>query len=518
MGIDNPQSRPNGPTRPAWRALVLVAMLAVGLGGCARLVPIDRPAEQTAAPSVAPVWEMLDADHPDDWFVLLNEGPEALDWRLRAIDTATQSLDLQTFLWAFDTVGAQVLDRLIAAADRGVRVKLLVDDTFLAGEDGILLALHRHPNIQYRVYNPFKRRADGIVSRWALNLGEFHRLDHRMHNKVMVVDNRVAIVGGRNIADEYFGLHSDANFRDMELIVGGPVVPRITRTFDDYWNDRWSFPIDELSHVQTVPAALDDLRAKARGPQARYEPETPAQRREQWRDLVASSRQGQARLLVDRPPREDPASASDAPTQVADALVEIFDQAQREVIIVSAYLIPTPRLETLVGRAIDRGVRIRILTNSISSNNHLAAHSAYHNHVRALLHGGVELHEVKTDAKARPLYMLLPVDTKALALHAKALIIDDRQVFIGSANLDPRSLRINTEVGLLVESEALNSDLRDAVQTDFDQANAWRLDLDGEGGVVWVSGDVRLDVQPAASYMQRIEDWFFSLLPIEEEL
>jgi len=212
------------------------------------------------------------------------------------------------------------------------------------------------------------------------------------------------------------------------------------------------------------------------------------------------------------------ARTDEAPTQVADALVEIFDNARDEVIIVSAYLIPTPRLESIVGRAVERGVRIRILTNSISSNNHLAAHSAYRNHIRALLHGGVELHEVRSDAEDRPLYMLSPVDTKALALHAKALIIDDRQVFVGSANLDPRSLRINTEVGLLVESEALNADLRSALLTDFHAANAWRLDLDDDGGVVWVSGDLRLDVQPAASFMQRIEDWFFSHLPIEAEL
>lgn len=517
MSIDNPQARSIAMARRASQVLSLVVFAAF-LAGCAALVPVDLPPERTAAPATAPVWEQLDAGHRDDWFVLLNEGREALDWRLRAIDTATESLDLQTFLWTFDSVGAQVLDRLIAAADRGVEVKLLVDDTFLAGEDGVLLALHHHPNIRYRVYNPFKRRASGIASRWALNLGEFHRLDHRMHNKVMVVDNRVAIVGGRNIADEYFGLHGDANFRDMELIVGGPVVQRITRTFDDYWNDHWSFPIDRIAHVETVPAALEALRETARASGVRYRPETPDRRLQQWRELVAAARPGSATILVDRPPQANPAQGDEAPTQVADALVRIFDSAQREVIIVSAYLIPTPRLESVVGRAVERGVRIRILTNSISSNNHLAAHSAYHNHIRALLDGGVELHEVRTDAEARPLYMLLPVDAKALALHAKALIIDDRLVFVGSANLDPRSLRINTEVGLLVDSPALNADLRNALRTDFDAANAWRLELDGDGGVVWVSGDLRLDVQPATSFMQRVEDWFFSHLPIEGEL
>ena len=155
----------------------------------------------------------------------LNDGPTALEWRLRAIDSATASIDFQTFLWHFDTVGAAVLDHVVRAADRGVRVRMLVDDTFLVHEDSVLLALAEHPNIEYRVFNPFKRRAGGFATRQLLNLAEFGRLDHRMHNKAMVVDNRVAIVGGRNIADEYFGLDESANFRDLELLLGGQNAP-----------------------------------------------------------------------------------------------------------------------------------------------------------------------------------------------------------------------------------------------------------------------------------------------------
>lgn len=177
----------------ALRALTVSVVL---FAGCARLEPVSLPAEYTPAPGEAAIWDELDMDHGEDWFVLLNEGPSALDWRLRAIDSATESIDLQTFLWSLDVVGSMVLDHLVLAANRGVHVKLLIDDTFLLGEDQMLLELARHPNIEYRIFNPYKRRADGFSNRMALNLADFSRLDHRMHNKAMVIDNRVAIVGG----------------------------------------------------------------------------------------------------------------------------------------------------------------------------------------------------------------------------------------------------------------------------------------------------------------------------------
>jgi putative cardiolipin synthase len=185
---------------------------------CSSLEPVQLPSEYTPAPAETSFWTSVHASPGEDWHVLLNNGPQALDWRLRAIDSATETIDLQTFLLKFDTTGAFILDHLLSAADRGVLVRMLIDDTFLAGEDQMLLALSEHPNVEYRVFNPFKRRSGGLLTRQLLNLGEFGRLDHRMHNKSMTVDNRVAIVGGRNLADEYFGLDEEANFRDLELL------------------------------------------------------------------------------------------------------------------------------------------------------------------------------------------------------------------------------------------------------------------------------------------------------------
>jgi putative cardiolipin synthase len=499
------------------RRLILL-MLSGLLGACQALEPIDTPDEITAAPAESALWDSLETIRSDDWHVLLDDGPSALDWRLLTIDAATESIDMQTFLWDFDTAGSMVLTHLMAAAERGVRVRLLVDDTFLASQDRLLLALEAHPNIEYRVFNPFKRRADGLVTRQILNLGEFERLDHRMHNKALVTDNRIAIVGGRNIADEYFGLHDSANFRDLELLVGGAIVAEISAAFDLYWNDRWSFPIETLSQLAPSYSDLDEATG-LKDPDIRIHNEPTADLlSRRWEAQLRNALPGRPTLFVDEPPAERPDAAADQPIQLANELVALFDGATEEILILSAYLIPVPDLEATIERAVRRGVEVRILTNSISSNNHLAAHSAYRNHIRQLLSGGAELHEVRIDARDRYVYMFPPADRKSLALHAKALVIDHDKVFIGSANLDPRSLRINTEMGLLVESEALNARVRMAFEPDFAEANAWRLRIDERGEVVWVAEGVVLTSQPADSFMQRIEDWFLAHLPLEDKM
>ena len=462
--------------RPRKR-LVLAALFALLAAGCSGLQPLELEPEFTAAPAHSAIWDAVSSASPNDWHVLLNDGPTALDWRLRAIDSASDSIDLQTFLWHLDTVGALVLDHVIRAADRGVTVRILVDDTFLVHEDKLLLALADHPNIEYRVFNPFKRRSGGMATRQLLNLGEFRRLDHRMHNKAMVVDNQVAIVGGRNIADEYFGLDENANFRDLELILGGNIARDVSAAFDGYWNDRWSFPIETISHDNASPEQLAEARRVAGDAPHPHTEESTEQLVTLWRDLVDGADTGQTLLFVDEPPEDNPRNRDEAPIQVANALGDIFDRAASEIIVVSAYLIPTPELEGAVERALGRGVRVRILTNSIRSNNHLTAHSAYRNHISTLLESGAELHEVRIDAEHRDRYMLPPVEDKMLALHAKALIIDDDQVFVGSANLDPRSLRINTEMGLLVTSESFNRSVRTAVDADFSVENAMEDEL-----------------------------------------
>lgn len=499
-----------------YRITLLAGVLLAA--ACAPLQPVEMADERAVDSVDSELWTTLQPALDSDWHVLLNRGLVALDWRLTAIDSAAKSIDLQTFLLKPDAVGAAVLEHLLAAADRGVEVRFLIDDTFLNGQDELVMYMHEHDNIRLRVFNPFERRVDDMLTRQLLNIGEFQRLDHRMHNKAMIVDGRVAIVGGRNLADEYFGIHSEANFRDLEVMVGGAIVRDISQSFADYWNDDWSFPLERLSHVQVRHMDREVLAERAAPLAMLHRERTETELARRWTARLADSVQAKSILLVDEPPEGNPADAAEAPVQLANDLVDLIDEAREEVVMISAYLIPTPVLEEAVRRAEKRGVTVRLLTNSITSNNHLMAHSAYRNHIQTLMGHGAELFEVRSDAQDRAIYIRNPVSNKSLGLHAKALILDRHRVFIGSANLDPRSLRINTEMGLLVESEEFNASMRSAVAADFATVNSWKLTFDSAGGVVWVSGDDVLMAQPADSSLQRIEDWFFAHLPIEDEL
>lgn len=505
---------PHRKSRPGLFTLAATLLLSA----CASLQSIDLPDEAALPPVEDAFWSSLKPDFEGDWYYLLNDGSKALDWRLTAIDTARESIDIQTFLLGMDAVGVMILDHLVAAADRGVRVRFMIDDSFLQHEDPTLMVLQQHANFDFRVFNPYLRRGGGAMTRMALNLGEFHRLDHRMHNKAMVVDNEVAIVGGRNLADEYFGFDGGLNFRDMELLVGGPIVQKVSNEFDEYWNDDWSYPLDLLTHAKPD----EDELIKARGEQERlglvHKEQSSGERQAQWEALMPEVLPGSSTLLADRAPVENPALASEAPVQTAQNLVALMDGAREEIIMVSAYFIPNEVLEDMVHRAEERGVQVSVLTNSIRSNNHLSAHSAYRNHINTLLSSGADIYEVKVNASDRPFYIFPPVEDKVLALHAKTIVVDSDKVFIGSANLDPRSMKINTEMGLVVESAELNAALREALAPDFEGGNAWNVRFDEDGKVIWVSDDEVLTAQPAGSAMQRLEDWFFSLLPIEDEL
>jgi len=489
------------------------------LTGCAtRLEPLSLPPETTPEPSQSALWRELQSVREDNWNYLLNDGETALDWRLRAIDSATESIDFQSFLWTIDAVGQAIERHLLSAADRGVRVRILMDDTFLLGANAASERLRVHPNIEYRIYNPYQRRADGFATRQILNLAEFHRLDHRMHNKVMVVDNQVAIIGGRNIADEYFGMHASGNFRDMELLTGGPIVQQISEGFDLYWNNEWSFPVDLLIGPTSPDRVLDSVRTGRLLDENVHREESEQTRASNWKELVGRSLSGEPRMLLDEPAVGNPADRGNAPIQLSNDIVALVDSANDEIRIVSAYLIPTGEFESAIERAETRGVEVHILTNSIRSNNHITAHSAYRKHIRQLLEHGADLHEVRVDAKDRAAYMQAPSEDKKLALHAKLMLVDREKVFIGSANFDPRSLRMNTETGLLIHSPELGQQIYDAISGDFLPRNSWHLRINESGQVQWVSDEQELDHLPAQSFMQNIEDWFFAHLPIEGEM
>jgi len=500
------------------RAIAL-AVLALALSACVgsmqRAEVVDEPA---MAQSSDMFWRHIAQGHDRDWFHLLNNGEHALQWRLRMIDSAHHAIDMETFLWKGDRGGSRVFGHLLAAADRGVKVRLLLDDSFTPHEDLALLALDSHSNVQLRVYNPYLIRTDGMTSRAVFNLDDFQRVNHRMHNKTLIVDGWAVAVGGRNMADEYFGLHDSYNFRDMEVIAMGGSVAVAARHFADFWNSGWSFP---ASQVFSEPSAQPDLAGLRRDIEQRTgkaEVHSEGELAQFWQTVAKQAVMGEARFVADPPAHRNPALAAEQPRHLADIIVKAVAEAEGEVVLVTAYLVPTKRLAATIKETLARGVRVRILTNSMRSNNHLAAHAAYQGYVRELVAAGVELYELRTDASDRNLYMGAPVDSKKLGLHAKFMLLDDDRVMIGSSNLDPRSLKLNTEVGLLVDSPQLNGYLRDAVAVDFLPRNAWSVQLDSDQRLVWVGDGQRLRHPPADSVFQQLEDWFIGLLPIDAEM
>lgn len=498
-----------------WRALVASGVLAV-MAGCASLQPARNAPSLPSQPVESAWWTALAQARPAPWFHLLNAGSEALEWRLRAIDAATRSIDLETFLWKADQAGSRMIAHLLAAADRGVKVRILLDDSFTMHQDFAWRAIATHPNLAVRIYNPYRRRTGGAVARLLLNLGEFARVDHRMHNKVLLVDGRLAIVGGRNVADEYYGHDPAFNFRDLDVMTLDGATREIAGHFNEFWSGNWSLAIESLlpepGRDVTLPAVRQWLDERVRMPVRVAEDSL-----REWQALARSAHRGRAHFVADHPAKHNPAAPDEAPVDVANALVDLIGRARAEVIAVSAYLIPTERFERTIADAGRRGVGVRILTNSLRSNNHLAAHAAYRNHVEQLIRSGAEVHEVRAVAKDRERYMIPPAEGKRLGLHAKLLVVDDHSVYIGSCNLDPRSLRINTEVGLLIEGREFNDAVREALRVDFHPRNAWALRL-VDDRLLWVGDDLTLDAIPADSPMQRIEDWFLSLVPAEAEL
>ena len=469
-------------------------------------------------PAEAPLWVELNEVKAGDWLSILNTGEQSLDWRLRAIDSATRSIDLQTFLWHDDKAGLSILRHLVAAADRGVRIRLLVDDSFTVSHAEEIWDVDHHPNIEYRIYNPFGHRPDSVAMRQLLNLAEFGRVDHRMHNKSLIVDNRVAVIGGRNLGDEYFGVHEESNFRDMDLLCSGPHVVGLSKLFDRFWNNRWSVDEEELLHEPRQKRSHEEFDSwlEAKGELRVHE--SAAIRRDQWLKVVSGSVSANFEVVADVPAPRNPSLAAEMPNQLSKRLIKLMDKADKEIILVTAYLIPTKELEAAVERAEKRGVQVRVLTNSIRSNNHLAAHSFYRKHLHTLVGHGADVHEVRAMAKDRMIYMDKPVDTKQLGLHAKFIVVDDNLAYVGSCNLDARSLKLNTEMGLIIRSGEFNQRLRELIAVDFHPRNAWHLQMADTGKLRWVGDDVTLDKQPAASRWQSLEDWFLGLLPAEKEL
>ena len=516
------------------RALAPAAgcLFAVALLGACNTLP--------DAPAVAPTMALpAAADGPlaataravratrggDDALHLIKSARQGLTWRLALIDSARVSIDAQYFTWANDAAGSLILLHLWAAADRGVRVRLLIDDLYLVsqrsvrGTDKPVKLLDMHPNIEVKIFNPGKHRA-GSLGLAGNYLGYFEEFNRRMHNKLLIADGHFAIMGGRNLANEYFGWHEPYNFLDLDVLAAGPVTGRIARAYDRYWNSQPAFPASGFkgSFTQQDVAVMRLELATAVKAAMGFTGDFPTRPR-QWttllRQLPATMHSGKTIFLQD-----DPAIFESRRYRLYDMIRDLSRAASDDVVIVTPYLIPVEGFIDKLRQAVARGVRVRVLTASLAAGDHSAVHAHYKGYRPDLLDTGAELYEFhhQPNAEVRALADSAPVQGKFVALHPKVAVIDGKTCFVGSLNLDPRALVINTENGLLINSPGFCAELLGVVELLLAPDNAWRVSRDTRGKLQWSSSHGTVTRAPARGTGQRLADFLFRWLPVEGQL
>jgi len=502
------------------RRIALPACLALLAAGCAG-VPFDYPTTEssyiadTASTTLGREVAEWSADHPGaSGFYSLEDARSALAARIYLIDAAESSLDLQYFILKGDATGQLVAAKLLAAADRGVRVRFLIDDAMTSGLDDGLIALNSHPSIEVRIFNPLTRQS---FKAWSW-VADFKRANRRMHNKSLTADSQLTIVGGRNLADEYFNLRDDSLFFDMDLIAAGPVALEVSEVFDMFWNSDKAVPVeafDKGKNKFNLEQFREFLDASADA-QAAYEAALKSQLVLDLLDDRVEFVVAPYQVLTDRPDKIDNPIAEEYQI-VVNELSRAADIATSEMIIVSPYFIPREAGMNMLRDLVARGVRVIIVTNSLSANNHVPVHSAYSKYRKPLLAAGVEIYEFRVDAAANETDIAEAGGEQPPAtLHAKVLVVDQKWLFVGSLNLDPRSIDINTEMGLVLESPVLATELRDYVMEDL-PVYAYRLRLNDKGDLEWIGfgpdGEEVFSKEPNTSFGRRFGAGFYKIVP-----
>lgn len=455
----------------------------------------------------------LQGDGENSHLRTVHDNTDAMAWRMMLIDQSEYSIDAQYYNWHLDISGLALIDKLLQAADRGVRVRLLLDDIHTFGLDRQIAALNRHHNIEVRLFNPFTYRSRFKIIRLMELLFKLSRLNHRMHNKLMVVDNLVAIVGGRNIGDEYLGMHDSLVFRDLDLLIAGYCIEALSASFDAFWNHKLSYQVRKL--ISLRPRTLDFKHL-------RKQIDTHLNKRTNELALIdlhikhliqLNSKTGLLPVTARVDVLYDPPSFDENKGKhIVEILYRCSSQSRKEVIIVSAYFIPDELLLETMRQLIRKGTRIKVFTNSLSSIDVTAAFSGYQRYRQLLLSMGVELYEKRVVNASNKR------SKKSYALHSKCIVYDNSRVYVGTLNLDPRSSHLNTEIGLLIRNSELASDITEHIKQQLSSGEYWRLSQDNNYHISWHGSTTSLSHQPSRGLRQNISNWLFSLLPIKRHL
>ena len=460
--------------------------------------------------------------------LLLDTGAEALTARDALIADAELTIDAQYYIWNVDAAGRYLAARLLAAADRGVRVRVLLDDINVTGRDAMLADLAVHKNVEIRIYNPTTARSGAL--RLLGFVSDFSRLNRRMHNKSFTVDGVVTVIGGRNIGNEYFDLDPGRNFRDRELLVAGPVVKDVSMGFEAFWQSAWTKPATALStpgrsgfsREPTSQALLESATSEvaALGYTPPPEPEALILTR-----TLPALRWAPVRLAVDPPPTAEQVADSDRQQPVALALRQLAASAREEILVESAYFILGDDSLADAARLHAAGVRLKALTNSLASSDLVTNHSGYARRRSAMLDAGIELHELRPDAAACQKLVRMSRACEGAAgfsLHSKSLVVDRRVVYVGSFNVNLRSTYLNSEIALIVESPELAAQVAESINELQRPDSSWQVVRADDGGLEWRTERngalVRERHEPMTSAWRRFQSRLFRLFPLEKYL
>ncbi|MGI4812606.1 MAG: phospholipase D family protein [Janthinobacterium lividum] len=473
-------------------------------------------------------------------FRLLSTGSAALSMRIALAQAAQRTLDLQYYIAEEDNTGKLLLESVLRAADRGVRVRLLLDDFNFKDIDSVIATLNSHPHIEVRVFNPFAPAHENFGTRASDFLTRLDTLTRRMHNKAMIADNQVAIVGGRNIGDEYFDASPSILFRDLDVLAAGPIVPEVSQSFDTFWNSDLSYPLTDLNRQHFDAAELQRVRADLRAHWQQDRdvtergPLTRAPLAEQIRTANLALIWAPAAFWADTPEKIT-APTQDYSSPPANRIRALAEQAQKELLIISAYFVPGKEGVTVLTGLAARGVTVKALTNSLASTDAPASMAGYIPYRVGLLRGGVQLYEFKP-VPGQPRNADIVGSRSRASLHTKALVIDRRTLLTGSINLDPRSFRLNTEIALEINSPEIAQQAADlfvsaaSLQSSYqvslaDAQTLAQLQMNGvpRSPLIWTTDnqqgrEVSYNFDPEAGLWRNTLTGLFRILPIQSQL
>ena len=512
----------------------LLALVLGGLSSC-----VYPKLDGAATPSFAfdgavrsgigsEIQEVLSRHGDDTGLYMLGDGLDAFAARAALIRRAEHAVDAQYYIFHDDITGSILLKLLLEAADRGVRVRLLIDDLGSDGIDDRLAAANVHEHLEVRLFNPRARGPWNGLAKTLDLMGRPFRINHRMHNKMLTADGLAGIVGGRNVGDEYFDAAEDVNFGDLDVLAFGPVVSELGESFDEYWNSEFTEQLTGWGPFDRDEDDLASLRASLLELAAANQ-DTPYARRLQGADFIKEVADDELPLIwapthahSDRPRKIVASKDELAELLLIERLRENIPPAEEELLIVSPYFIPGKAGTRSLVSDVGRGVKVQVLTNSLASTDVAAVHAGYRKYRKDLVQGGVEVFEIQpssdfTDA----LYDEGLFGSKNASLHAKTFISDRRYIFVGSMNLDPRSVQLNTELGFVIDSPELAEMLIEGIEEVMALDSSWAVTADCEG-LLWTGTEggetVEYRKEPQTSWWQRFKCGLVGWLPIEAQL